>query len=199
MHLEEGLIIDVAIESRRNDQKFWTRGKILRVNEDNIIVFIAEENKPVLIRKGSFEYAKANSMAIDYEWRCSLKEGDLIDCYDRGKWYPSTILERKYQIINDLPKIEFRIGFRIYTHLFEDWKDYKNIWSDKKLSYDSFKKEYLGDSENLDENITFSSTRIQIFNTNLLRINGNTDSHDDDLNNYFIDDFIKVVILLFLV
>jgi len=132
-------------------------------------------------------------MTVDYDWRMNLKEGDIIDCYDRGRCFPSTILERKNITINDLPKVEYRIGFRIYPHLFEDWKDYRYIWPEKSLNKDSKNKEYYGDSENLDENIVFSSKRIQMLNTHLSNNNGNTDINRGDENeNYFIDDFIKV-------
>ena len=187
----------MAIESHRHshESKNWTRGIIKEISNDMLVVFVAEENNLLYIRKNSFEYAKANTMTRDYDWRINLKEGDIIDCYDRGRWFPSTILEKKTIIINELPRIDYRIGFRIYPHLFADWKEYRYVWPEKSINLqsDSKNQEYYGDSENLDENILFSSKRIQKFNTHLSIINSYNDlSRGEECENYFIDDFIKV-------
>lgn len=191
-------MLDILIDTKRSinstqDRKGWTRGKILRIQDEFLVIVTAEENLPSYVRKNSFEYAKVNTMTSDYDWRLNLKEGDIIDGYDRGKWHPSTILERKVEMINDLPKVEYRIGFRMYTSLFNDWKNFRYIWPEKSISIDNNKKEYFGDSEHLDETIIFSSKRIQMFNTHLSYNTGANDyNRVEEVENYFIDDFIKV-------
>ena len=70
------------------------------------------------------------------DWKLQLKEGDLIDAYDKAKvWYPSTILSITEQTtINDRKFQIAEVAFRIYCENGEkrdtDGRTYKG-WSSK--------------------------------------------------------------------
>lgn len=123
-------------------------------------------------------------MTKDYEWRISLNVGDTLDCYDRGKWYPSTVISKSEDISNEFPKVDYKIGFRVYPEYFKEWSHYTKFWPDKMLLKDKEGKEYYGDADGMDEWINSSSKRIQKLDT---MTSGNA-SNDSD--NYYIDDFI---------
>ena len=85
----------------------------------------------------------------------------MIDCLDRGRFFPATILYTREESDNDLLKIDFRIGFRVYPEYCENWKDYKKYWNGKEQTHrDSNNKIYFGDSESIDEWIPYYSKRI---------------------------------------
>lgn len=128
-------------------------------------------------------------MTKDHDWRINLKPGDIVDGYDRGKWHPSTVLSVKTEMVNGLPKIDIRIGFRIYTKLCENWADYKRIWPEKNLGKDTNGDEFLGDTENMDETLPHYTKRI-------MQLNSMTSSENkyetNEFDFYHIDDYILV-------
>jgi len=85
----------------------------------------------------------------------------MIDCLDRGKYYPATITNIREEEDQELRKIEYRIGFRVYPEYCPNWSDYKKYWPLKDSSAkDKSRKVYFGDNENLDEWIPYYSKRI---------------------------------------
>ena len=115
---------------------------------------------PLTFGRGSFEFTTAGKMTVDHDWRINLQPGDMVDGYDRGKWHPSTVLTVKTEIVNGLPRIDVRIGFRVYTKNCENWQDYKRIWPEKSLAKDSNNDEFFGDTENMDETLPHYTKRI---------------------------------------
>lgn len=84
----------------------------------------------------------------------------MIDCMDRGKYFPSTILYTREDFDDDLIKIEYRVGFRVYPEFCSNWQEYKKYWPGKDTSKDSKRRVYFGDNENLDEWIPYYAKRI---------------------------------------
>lgn len=127
-------------------------------------------------------------MTKDYEWRMNLQPMDLIDCQDRGRWFPSTVMARNEELVNGMQKVEYRIGFRIYPDHFPDWRNYTKFWPEKTKALDSSNRVFFGDQEGYDETIAAISKRIQKFgmNTGGAAAKNTTDSGE----NLCIDDFI---------
>jgi len=126
-------------------------------------------------------------MTKDYNWRMNLQPFDVIDCQDRGRWYPSTITIRNEETINGLKKVDYRIGFRIYPESFAGWKNYTKFWPDKTKSTDSNNRIYFGDQEGYDETIPAISKRIQKLG---LYTGGSSTKNGETPENLCIDDFI---------
>ena len=152
------------------DKKAWIRGKIKSLDEENYcyIVESPELDSDIKIQFGSSEIVPEGKKTIDWEWRRNLKKDEIIDCFDRHKWFPSTICEVIEEKKEDgYSKVKYKVGFRLYTKCFENKDDkienYKCFWNDNNLDKDSNQEEYLGDKENYDENIDFYSKRIQKF------------------------------------
>jgi hypothetical protein len=123
-------------------------------------IVTSDDPTPLTYGIGSFEFTTSGKMTQDHDWRINLKPGDMIDGYDRGKWYPSTVLSVKKEMVNGLPKIDTRIGFRVYIKFCENWADYRRIWPEKSIAKDSNGDEYFGDSENMDETLPHYTKRI---------------------------------------
>ena len=112
-------------------------------------------------------------MTSDWDWRLNLKKFDLVDCFDREKWYPATVCEIKdYQNTNGVYK-EYKIGFRLYPEKFLENKEYDYdtfvsnmvFWDNNNNSTDKEGNSFIGDFEHCDEYIPFYSKRIQKFQT----------------------------------
>jgi len=58
---------------------------------------------------------------IDWDWRSNLKPWDIIDCFDRSKWYPSTItsIHEEYDS-NGIKYVVYHVGFRLYPEHFNN-------------------------------------------------------------------------------
>ena len=62
--------------------------------------------------KNSYMLAPYNSKSQNFDWRMSLKAGDVIDCEDHyGGWYSSTIVEI---LEADQGKKLAKVTFKIY-------------------------------------------------------------------------------------
>ena len=156
------------------DRKAWVRGKIKEVDieNNNYVIECSEFNNDINIPIGSSEIVPGGKKTKDWEWRRNLKKYDVIDCYDRNKWYPSTICDVNETVLNNgYKRLTYKIGFRLYPKYFknkndekDNYENYKCFWENKQLEKDSLNnEEYYGDSLNIDENISFYSKRIQIF------------------------------------
>ena len=102
-------------------------------------------------------------MTKDFEWRMNLQPFDIIDCQDRSRWYPATVMSRNEELINGMQKVEYSIGFRVYPEHFPDWKNYTKFWPDKTKATDSNNRIFFGDQEGYDEKIPAISKRIHKF------------------------------------
>ena len=170
---KEGDKVDILINCNGRlqiDKKVWIRGSVKSLDKENYsyIVESPELDSDIKIQFGSSEIVPEGKKTIDWEWRRNLKKDELIDCFDRSKWFPSTICEVIEQEKKDgYKKIQYKIGFRLYTKYFENKEDkidnYKCFWSNNTFEKDSNKEEYFGDKENYDEVIDFYSKRIQKF------------------------------------
>lgn len=129
-------------------------------------------------------------MSKDYQWRLSLQPNDLIDCQDRGRWYPATIMSRNEEIINGMKKVDYRIGFRIYPATFPDWINYTKFWPEKTKTTDSNNRIYFGDQEGYDETISSTSKRIQCFGSYTGGVSNSQNKPLSESESICIDDFI---------
>ena len=168
------LLIQYSNTKTQIDRKGWVRGKIKSIDKENYsyIIECPELDSETKIQIGSYEVAPEGTRTKDWEWRRNLKKYDLIDCFDRNRWYPATICDVKEEILkNGYKKIVYKIGFRIYPKFFKNkndendkYENYKCFWQNKELELDEkTKEEYYGDKDNYDENISFYSKRIQKF------------------------------------
>ena len=94
--------VDILIKNkitRMDLDKFnWVRGIIVDIKDNEYIIEYPHRNSSnnkINIPLDSPNILKEGTKTEDYEWRLSLKENDIIDCYDRGIWYPATIMKIK--------------------------------------------------------------------------------------------------------
>ena len=143
---KEGDIVDIPIEYDKYltiDKYCWVRGRIkLVTNEGYRVTYL--NNKEKIISLSDLNIYPCGTKTIDWDWRSDLKKWDLIDCYDRNKWYPSTVREIYEKEDNEGIKYSvYLIGFRIYPEHFNNIEDpedkaenYKDIWKHKEKSVD---------------------------------------------------------------
>ena len=170
--------VDFSIETNSSDsiRKYaWVRGKIKDIeNDEYVIEFCEHENKTIPIN--DYNLLAKGTKTKDWEWRTNLKKYDVIDCFDRNRWYPATIVEVNEIEINGYRKIIYKVAFRLYIEHFKNLEDEKDtydkhidIWkrnsSEVSIKTDDDNEKYIGDTDNISENIVFYSRRIQKFNT----------------------------------
>ena len=155
------------------EKKVWIRGEIQKIEDDNYIINYPYRDycKEVKIPTKAKKVKTYKSMTSDWEWRLSLKRFDLVDCYDRGRWYPATVfkIEEFQNKLGDFK--EYKIGYRLYPDKIMENKDYDYsdivsnyiFWDNNNNSTDSEGNSYYGDSENADDTLSFYSKRIQKF------------------------------------
>ena len=157
------------------DRKSWVRGKIKDIKDEKYFIEYCEDEEKILPLNEYNIYGK-NTKTTDWDWRTKLKKYDVIDCFDRNKWYPSTIINVFEEENNGFKKIKYHVGFRLYTEHFKNPENendtydkhidlWKNNFSETDIKNDNENEKYVGDMENFDETIIFYSKRIQKFNT----------------------------------
>ena len=173
---EIGDVVDIPYEyeqSRTIDKYCWVRGTIKSISDEEYLVELWP-NKEKTIPFSDLNIFPAGTKTIDWDWRSNLKDWDLIDCYDRNRWYPATVIRiHEEQNNNDINYLTYKIGFRIYPEHFNNKEDPEDkainhieIWKkEPDLETDSRNENYYGDREGFDENIPMFSKRIQKFNT----------------------------------
>ena len=173
---EIGDVVDIPYEyeqSRTIDKYCWVRGTIKSISDEEYLVELWP-NKEKTIPFSDLNIFPAGTKTIDWDWRSNLKDWDLIDCYDRNRWYPATVIRiHEEQNNNDINYLTYKIGFRIYPEHFNNKEDPEDkainhieIWKkEPDLETDSRSEQYYGDREGFDENIPMFSKRIQKFNT----------------------------------
>ena len=171
--------VDIPIEietSKSIERKSWVRGRIKEIENDEYIIEICENCKDKNISINSINIFPAGEKTTDWEWRTNLKKWDVIDCFDRNKWYPATIMNVIDEEINGYKKVKYKIGFRLYTEHFKNLEDendtfekHLDIWRmggySETPDTDNENEKFFGDKENYDEIIVHYSKRIQKFNT----------------------------------
>ena len=174
-----GDIVDIPVDissSKSIEKKTWIRGRIKEIEDDEYVIDYGEAYKDKKISVNSFNIYPAGEKTVDWEWRINLKKYDVIDCFDRCKWFPATILEVNKENLNGIEKVFYRIGFRLYPEHFKNLEDendtyekhldfWKNGYFPESEELDSNKEKFFGDKENFDETIIHYSKRIQKFNT----------------------------------
>ena len=158
------------------EKKFWARGKIKEIrDEEYVIGYFDDEDK--IISVNDHNIFEKGSKAKDWDWRSNLKKYDVVDCFDRNKWYPATITEVKETENNGYKNNSYNVAFRLYPQHFKNpedendtydkhidlWKNAANAEDHKEKDKDD--EEYIGDPDNYNEDINFYSKRIQKFNT----------------------------------
>ena len=162
--------VDILIQNAHSrsliDRKVWVRGIIESIDEENMqyLVHCESMNQTFGAQMCGGEITDEGEKTKDWDWRLNLKKYDVIDCYDRNKWYPSTITN-----VKDGNKL-YHVGFRLYPKYFKNEEDendkyenYKFFWEGQKLFLDKKGEECFGDQDNFDEDIYFFSKRIQKF------------------------------------
>ena len=170
----------ISYKNSRNpmDRNCWVRGVIDSINSDNFIYLVKcpELNNEIFSVQIDGEIEEEGKKTIDWDWRLNLKKYDVIDGYDRSRWYPSSIVA-----VNEKNKT-YKVGFRLYPEYFKNLEDendkyenYMKFWEGHQLQLDKKKEKYFGDKEDYDEELSFFSKRIQKFksytNTQSMYIN----------------------------
>ena len=157
------------------DKKSWVRGKIKEIRNDEYVIQYFEDRDKV-ISINDYNIYEPNTKTTDWDWRTSLKKYDVIDCYDRSRWYPATITNVIEEENNGFKKITYHVDFRLYTKHFKNPEDendtydkHIDIWKNHYSTSVEAKNEgeddeFIGDPDNYGENIEFYSKRIQKFN-----------------------------------
>ena len=174
-----GDLVDFATENPRKrlydlDNYCWVRGRIKDISDNKYIIEYCEE-KDVEIPFGEHNIYPVGTKTKDYDWRLNLKQYDLVDAFDRNRWYPGVIaaIEKKTEI-NGFTNIIYQVGFRVYPDNFKNEDDpsdtyekHLDIWNQhSSVTHGSDSMgEYYGDQSNYDEKIPFYSKKIQKFNT----------------------------------
>ncbi len=89
-------MLDVLKFSQLSGKATWSRGKVLLVKPNKLKIEFLNDyyDENSLFDKNSYMLAPYNTKSQNFEWRMTLKAGDVIDCEDHyGGWYSSTIME----------------------------------------------------------------------------------------------------------
>ena len=185
--IKEGEEIDVLIPSKEKfDDMIWSRGKIISKTENDFSVKVLNNDNPITFSFESFDYSLKGTNTKDWEWRINIQEGDIIDCYERKKIYPATIIKR----IEDDNKLEYNVSFRIYLDSVNyDIEKYKIFWPGKEIEEEDY-REFIGDKKIYDENIPFTSRRLFPRDTKLTIQEIDFSNYNNDLI-YYIDNQVE--------
>ena len=180
--IKENEEIDVLIPSKeRFYNNVWSRGKIISKDEEKniFLVKVLNHDEPIIISIASFDYDLKGTKTTDWDWRLNLQEGEIIDCYERKKIYPSTIIKR----IEEENKLEYNVSFRIYLDSIDikDIDKYNIFWPSNEIKEEDNRK-YIGDEKGFDEIIPMTSKRLFPKDTKLT----------NELINLFDDDFDSI-------
>ena len=171
--------VDILIRYEKSktslDQNAWVRGIITDIIDNEYIIEYPNDSTKNIrtnVPIDSPNILKEGTKTEDWEWRLSLKENDLVDCYDRCKWFPGTICKvTEYKNENGLIYKDYRVGFRLYPdncvenseYDYTTFLQYTIFWDNPDNVLDQNGNSYFGDSENFDETLAFFSKKIQKF------------------------------------
>ena len=153
--------IDVYVNSNeRYSPNVWVRGIVCNTFDDGFSVRIGADRAPIILKYDSFDYSAKGTMTDNWEWRESLQIGDRLDCYERQRYFPGTVINRTEETFRGLKRIDYRISFRVYTEQVEDINKFAKFWPRNGLLKDDKDKIYLGDPSSYDETIPMYSKRL---------------------------------------
>ena len=155
-------------------KKLFVRGRIVDIVSDQYEILCFDNSKGTLPISDPNIFPKGTKTS-DWDWRQNLKKYDVIDCFDRSRWYPATILDVKEEEENGFKNVIYRVAFRLYVDHFKNpndendtyenhieiWKTYNKI----EITEDNENEKYVGEGDNCSEDIFFYSKRIQKFGT----------------------------------
>ena len=173
---EIGQEVDISIDNKHCrdmlDRKCWVRGRIKDIQDNEYIVEYCEEDDEKRIPLNDFNIFPAGKKTVDWDWRLNLKKYDIVDGYDRAKWFPSTIVNVIENEINGFKQVKYKVGFRLYPQHFKNSEDendvyekYTNFWNSQNIGKDSENQDFVGDGEGMDEIFPHYSKKLQKFNT----------------------------------
>lgn len=101
--IQVGQIIDVLKNDMDSTTKSWTRGRIIRIQEDKIhvsLLRVEDQNLSIIsLKKTPYNIQSLGKRSTSWEWRENLKEGDKIDVYvssyASGSWVSCEIVNVK--------------------------------------------------------------------------------------------------------
>ena len=190
--------VDVLIKKETHqdlEKKMWVRGEITKIEDGKYTIrypkkkYYDEVKYPI---EGK-NVRGLGTMTTDWDWRLGLKKFDLVDCYDRGRWYPATVYKiEEYNNEYGIYK-EYKIGFRLYPDKFIENKEYDYntileyyVFWDNNNANDHEGNNYYGDHEQYDEDLAFYSKRIQKFQSySSIQKECLNNQLNNNYNNYF--------------
>jgi hypothetical protein len=91
----------------------WSRGRVDFVKTLKLKIAYLNDclDESIFVDKSSYMIAPYKTKSHNFDWRVTLKAGDLVDCEDHyGSWYGSTIVEiREKEEGSKLAKIIFKV------------------------------------------------------------------------------------------
>ena len=85
--LEPDKEIDLLVQSKEvYNFWIWVRAIICNVFDEHVTIRSPASDAPHVLKKNTYEYAKVGTYTVDWDWRCNLKEGDIISV-DIGATY----------------------------------------------------------------------------------------------------------------
>lgn len=94
--LQPGDQLDAVKYDTSTKKATWSRATLKEIDQDGIlsVEFLNDSRKATRdIMNDSIEIAPVGTYSKDFEWRLSIKEGDIIDCSEMyGLWYTSTVV-----------------------------------------------------------------------------------------------------------
>ena len=169
--------VDILInheESKTDiDKTAWVKGIIKKIENGLYYIEYNGEEDEITFPLGSKKVQPDGQKTSDWEWRTNLKKYDLVDVYDREKWWPCTICDIIEDIDKDgIKRVKYKIGFRLYLDHFNNEDDpednlfyHATFWPNANALADEYGKEFIGDDKDKDEEIFHFSKRIQRFNS----------------------------------
>lgn len=183
--------IDILIKSsERYPYRTWVPGIVCNTFDDGFSVRIAFDQAPLILKYDSFDYCEKGTMRNNWEWRENLKVGDIIDVFERQKYYPGTIIKKDEQVFRGLKNIQYTISFRVYLNSVTGYEKYNVFWPCNTWVTDENGKVYLGDSHSYNEDIPMYSRRLFPRDT---KIWNKEHEAEWDTNLYYIDDLIEPI------
>ena len=154
----------------------YLRGTI--TNKDKEYYYIVPDvnnESEIRIDRTSIDVLYEGTLTEDWEWRLSLKEYDVVDCFVNGRYKPAMILNVEDVDISATSAEttitvykRYTVGFRIIINKCENYKSYAKYYDDGcNEKYDGQLRKYIGDNCELDEVIEFYDLRLQKPNTKI--------------------------------
>ena len=148
----------------------FLRGRIINIDKDHYHIVSDINEAEIHIDTDSFDVLPEKALTADWEWRLSLKQYDIVDCYVNGKYKPAMILDIEDVSTGSDNTVykRYTVGFRIVIDKCEHYKAYSKYYDDGNTEkYDGQLRKYIGDNCELDEAIDFYDLRLQKPNTKI--------------------------------